>query len=126
MVTFAGVGDLVDDILVHDLLMAPRVRLSILEQYHVPKKASVNRYGDVVSEVQNRQRPLHFIAQDGRRDANRVIAEASNASLGWLHASKFTDSKTHAATPDNLLPPWHVSCCIHCSTSQDEDSENTY
>jgi hypothetical protein len=42
MVTFAGAGDLVDDILVHDLLMAPRVRLSILEQYHVPEKASVN------------------------------------------------------------------------------------
>lgn len=42
MVTFAGVGDLVDDILVQDLLMAPRVRLSILVQYHVPKKASVN------------------------------------------------------------------------------------
>lgn len=36
----------------------------------------------------------------------------TRASLGWLHASKFTESKTHAATPDNLLPPWHVSCCI--------------
>jgi hypothetical protein len=66
---------------------------------------------------------LHFIALGGRRDANRVIAEASNASLGWLHASKFTDSKTHAATPDNLLPPWRVSCYIHCLFSPCEDSE---
>jgi hypothetical protein len=29
----------------------------------------------------------------------------TRASLGCLHASKFTDSKTHAATPDNPLPP---------------------
>jgi hypothetical protein len=126
MVTFAGVGDLVDDILVQDSLMAPRVRLSILEQYHVPKKVSVYRYGDVVSEVRNRQISFHFTAQDGRRDANRVIAEASNASLGWLHASKFTDSKTHAATPDNLLPPWHVSCYICCLIPPDEGGKGIY